>query len=431
MAAGGVQAVFEEAHADALLLYDSCHSAHPAINSSGHGVTEVIAAAGFELQAPTVGRDSFTHALIQALTQACRGTPFSATKLHEMALRWLKCRTRDHLRDQHGDIWTDPSGRPALQRTPTSTPVHCFLTEERPHRGIMLAPLPLRPSETRASIHSTSSSDASTLPLNSQTSSDSHVSSTTDLSDDLMSGTTNILLSVRLENDYFQDDNAGNVWTWREWIRNIPPGARAVKVEAIYQSASTLVLVSMPIAFWDALPDNPAYSFVGFVTSENGASTLQYILQDPVEHTRKMKKLIEEVTKQGLQSGIDLLAAKAKKHSMQKDDNAEAHPLFSRHVKRGGLSGTEPHTKTSTTSYTLAYEQNVKEIDVLRAKLTEGDVRINKISEELLKEVDLLAAELSWRDERIKEHKALLRGRSSKIVYLKDFLRTHGFRGEN
>jgi hypothetical protein len=279
MAAGGIQAVFEEADADALLLYDSCHSAHPAINSSGNGVTEVIAAAGFELQAPTVGRDSFTHALIQALTQACRGPPFSATKLHEMALRWLKCRTREHLRDQHGDIWTDPSGRPALQRTPTSTPVHCFLTEVRPHRGIMLAPLPIKPAVPSGSIHSTSFSNTSTPPSNSQPSSASHASSATDLSEDLMSSTTNILLSIRLENDYFQEDNMENLWTWREWLRNMPPEAKSVKVEAVYRSASTLVLMSVPIAFWDALPNNPAYSFVGFVTSSNKASRLQLVEQ--------------------------------------------------------------------------------------------------------------------------------------------------------
>jgi hypothetical protein len=33
----------------------------------------------------------------------------------------------------------------------------------------------------------------------------------------------------------------------------------------------------MPVAIWDLLPENPAYSFVGFVTSENAASTIYQI----------------------------------------------------------------------------------------------------------------------------------------------------------
>ena len=131
VSAGGIQALFEEADSDALLLYDSCHSAHPAVTFSGHGVTEVIAASGFEAQAPGAGRTSFTHALTRALTESYTGPPFSVAKLHEMVLRSLKSTTRDHLRDERGEIWTDGNGRPVLQRYPTSTPVHCFLTEER------------------------------------------------------------------------------------------------------------------------------------------------------------------------------------------------------------------------------------------------------------------------------------------------------------
>jgi hypothetical protein len=62
---------------------------------------------------------------------------------------------------------------------------------------------------------------------------------------------------------------------WREWIQNIPPEAKGVKVEAIYEGFSTLVLLSLPITIWNLMPDNPAYSFVGFITLTNKVPALE------------------------------------------------------------------------------------------------------------------------------------------------------------
>jgi hypothetical protein len=41
-----------------------------------------------------------------------------------------------------------------------------------------------------------------------------------------------------------------------------------IRIEGRYDSFSTLLL-RMPIAVWNLLPEHQAYSFVGFVTSEN------------------------------------------------------------------------------------------------------------------------------------------------------------------
>jgi len=41
------------------------------------------------------------------------------------------------------------------------------------------------------------------------------------------------------------------------------------KVEAVYKSFSTLVLLSVPVFIWNLLPEDPACSFVGYVTSTN------------------------------------------------------------------------------------------------------------------------------------------------------------------
>jgi len=84
-----------------------------------------------------------------------------------------------------------------------------------------------------------------------------------------------VLLSIQLEKAYFKDEMDENLRIWREWIRNMPPEAKGVKIDAIYDSFSTLVLLSLPIALWDLLPDNSAYSFVGFVTSDNNVSIIQ------------------------------------------------------------------------------------------------------------------------------------------------------------
>ncbi|KAH7399937.1 hypothetical protein BKA64DRAFT_469653 [Cadophora sp. MPI-SDFR-AT-0126] len=60
--ARGIQSKFEEAFADSLLLYDCCNSAASTTSPScrGHkGVTEVMAACGYEAIAAEVGEHSF------------------------------------------------------------------------------------------------------------------------------------------------------------------------------------------------------------------------------------------------------------------------------------------------------------------------------------------------------------------------------------
>jgi hypothetical protein len=337
VAAGGIQALFEEADSDALLLYDCCHSAHPAITVSGHGVTEVIAASGFETQTPMPGRTSFTHALIRALIESCRAPPLSVAKLHEMILRSLKSSTRDYLKNDHGEVWTDPHGRPVLQRQPTSTPIHCFLTEERPHRGILLSPLPVRLHQPAGSIHSTDSYKTSSTHLSDNGSTSvSQVSSATDVFDVNPITSTNVLLSIRLDKDYFREEMEENLLVWREWIRNIPPEAKGVKVEAIYESFSTLVLLSIPVTLWNLLPDNPAYSFIGFITSSNKARAFEQEAEAAAE--RKVTDTGRKDT-QTTRDGYD-------QHCISSKSNDDLLPTIS-HDERDWTSGqpnewTEP-----------------------------------------------------------------------------------------
>ena len=60
----------------------------------------------------------------------------------------------------------------------------------------------------------------------------------------------------------------------RSLARQVPTVGEMVKVEAIFPSYSTLLIISVPLQIWDMLPDHPACSFVGYTSGPNigGAS---------------------------------------------------------------------------------------------------------------------------------------------------------------
>jgi hypothetical protein len=282
---GGVQQLLEEAESDVLLLYDSCHSSHPAVSISGQGVTEVIAACGFETQAPAVGPHSFTNALIRELEEAFTGPPISVAELHGKVIGSLKNWKPSLLRDGDGNIWTDENGQPRYECHKRRTPVHCFLTNEIPHRSIMLAPLRSKLSHAamanmeggHSSISGPTSRATSYVP---NSSGDSPSTAPTTVSEPLVRGQSlRVLLALRIEDDHFLDDanedEGKRIRDWCAWLKNVPDGVKdVISIQGLYKSCSTLVLISIPLILWDFLPANKAYSFVGFVNSPNLAHHL-------------------------------------------------------------------------------------------------------------------------------------------------------------
>jgi len=277
---GGVQQLLEESESDVLLLYDSCHSSHPAVNVSGQGVTEVIAACGFETQAPAVGPHSFTNALVRELEEGFADPPISIAELHGRILGSLKSWKPGLLRNAQGQIWTNENGRPKYECHKRRTPVHCFLTNETPYRSIMLAPLP--PTEPTSLFSGTEQIDQGTSTKSSSETMaysagepDMGIPTASSPSSILLKPPKelHVLLAVRLEDDYFLDgpeeDIHKKLHTWCEWLRNIPEGTKSVSIEGVYKSCSTLVLLKLPVAVWNLLPEDRAYSFVGFVDSDN------------------------------------------------------------------------------------------------------------------------------------------------------------------
>ncbi|PVH77505.1 hypothetical protein DL98DRAFT_423739 [Cadophora sp. DSE1049] len=243
----GIQHALEEAESDVLLLLDCCASGTATGNpDEGHGVTELIAACGFNTVANPVGPDSFTRALITELSLLSRMGPFTVGTLFNRIL----CRAQNWM----------PSGREVQK-----APLHVVLTQAKKlPRGIQLCTRKQKktpkqsPRNTSTSSLESTSSDPSSLQ--SGESSISSVSSELDVY-------PRIAITIRLQETLSQSDFS--VGLFSEWIRMMPVLAKNVKVEAGFASFSTLLLVSIPVAMWCYIPSNPAISVAGIIRSPN------------------------------------------------------------------------------------------------------------------------------------------------------------------
>ncbi|KAF7860858.1 hypothetical protein EAF04_008376 [Stromatinia cepivora] len=122
MPSSGIQTLLEESESDAILFYDTCHSADTAmtLSPSAGSVTELIAACGFQTTAPGVGNNSFTSALIRELSSAAPQEALSVSELYNRVLARLR-NTRN--------------------REKNTTPIHCTLISDGDRTSIMLEPL--------------------------------------------------------------------------------------------------------------------------------------------------------------------------------------------------------------------------------------------------------------------------------------------------
>ncbi|KAE8448946.1 hypothetical protein EG329_008742 [Mollisiaceae sp. DMI_Dod_QoI] len=245
----GIQSKFEEADADVLFLYDCCNSAATASSSSHRGhksVTEVIAACGYETIAPEVGEHSFSNALTETLAAASKGPLISVAELHARVLNRLKCWTPSFLKDETGKFTEDEAGRLKYQLQRRRTPIYGLLCETEPRRSIVFGPLSAPNSHSPVAVQ--------VNPRKRKR------------SENEVLECPQILLAIRL------DKHELDLQAWKECLlRQLPPAAKDIKIEGIYGSFSTLLLLRVPVIVWDLLPPNPAYSFVGFITTHNMA----------------------------------------------------------------------------------------------------------------------------------------------------------------
>ena len=253
----GLQELLENAESDALILLDCCAAAS-SISATGSGVTEVIAACGFETWAPGVGEHSFTRSLIDELRYWSHGLTLSVAMLHNKVLSRIK-------------YWKPRFGMTG-EHEHRKTPIYIVISHEGNQRSIGLIPL------QRNGPPSVGRVDASTQRLHSGSSESSNEAQS--IADDSLLDSSQssidrvwpdrgfdhpkVLISLSLE-----EDQSLYMDTWVDWIRSVPALIRYTKVDGIFKSSSTLLLLSIPVALWDLLPKDPAISFIGFVNSSN------------------------------------------------------------------------------------------------------------------------------------------------------------------
>jgi hypothetical protein len=73
-----------------------------------------------------------------------------------------------------------------------------------------------------------------------------------------------VLISLSLEEEQLLDLDQ-----CRRWLQQFPALAKWAKVQAVFRSNSTLMILSVPVLIWDWIPDDPACSFIGYVHSLN------------------------------------------------------------------------------------------------------------------------------------------------------------------
>lgn len=226
-----------------------------------------MAACPYEAIAAEVGEHSFTSLLIHELAKAAaHGRSISVSALHECILAGLGDYKPRLLEDSEGRLLMDSDRRPIFEPPRRRTPIHYFVSPK--HESIVLAPLrlpaapePAKPQEFRSGVEFATGSN------------------TNDFIKICASQFPQVLLSVRLESVGALDPRE-----WLEWLLKAPLGAQDIKVEGWYGSFSTLVLLNVPMGVWHAMPDNPAVSFIGFITTENLATDIQKDQDTPKAH---------------------------------------------------------------------------------------------------------------------------------------------------
>ncbi|CAN8096523.1 unnamed protein product [Discula destructiva] len=255
-----IQTLLERSVSDVLILLDCCAGAASATFPNGKSTTETISASSWDAIAPDPGRYSFTNALIEVLGE-WRHKTFSAAMLHAEVLARLK------------------HPRPILingkRFEARATPVHFMMTSDHRAPSIeisqIISPDRLPPSPAR-------DPSPPELPMGR-----GGVVVDGECYTEPNEDKPHVMISLALEDDQRLDLSA-----WEQWLSSFPALARYVKVQGVFKSHSTLLLLSMPVTVWDLLPDDPACSFVAFIRSNN-------LIKDPKEVERPFQTRAEVI----------------------------------------------------------------------------------------------------------------------------------------
>ena len=254
---GAIQSFIEESPHDALILLDCCASG-TANTSEGSGVTEIITACAWNQIANGVGEYSLTNVLAVELQLLSLRRSFSVGELYRNV--FLRTQSRQPtMRAEDGRHW---------ERHPA--PIHLVLTQDtlRP-RSIQLSVQPLPPSADvrpiQIEIDGTEPLPPDLVPgsiLNTglaEETSQLNVRSTERF--------PRLAFAVRLGETFQPSDDIKNLFA--SWLRDMPAIAEEVKIEAGFDSFSTLLIVSIPFALSAYIPSHAAVLSLGPILSGN------------------------------------------------------------------------------------------------------------------------------------------------------------------
>ncbi|KAK0102684.1 hypothetical protein ONS95_006286 [Cadophora gregata] len=266
----GIQVLLEQAESDVLILLDCC-AAGTANAGGGSGVTELIAACPYNGIANGVGPYSFTNALVTELLELSRKPSFSVGELYSNILIRAQCHIPDLGRD-----------RPA--------PMHIQLTQQSHFpRSIQVSVRSRMETENNLALPEQQlgapESDLNESSADSSRNEPDTIVKSSALLPTLVpkpvmeSFVPRLLFAVRLEESFQPNELSTEMMT--EWLRMIPLiGIQEVKIEAGFNSFSSVVIISVPIAMNAYIPTNPAVFCLGPITSRNKFAELKQ--QTPV-----------------------------------------------------------------------------------------------------------------------------------------------------
>jgi hypothetical protein len=313
----GIQNVLEESQSDVLLLLDCCH-AGSANTNEGNGVTEVISACPYNSSANGVGPYSFTHALVIELEALASRVEFSTGELYNN----IYCRTQIRLPD-------DGAG---TERHPP--PIHLVLSNDSKfRRSIHLA----RRASPGSSGTPPPTLEANELPLyENNTRNPSKTSSTLDKGEDhedesISSSTCEIqpmkevprlALAIRFNENLRLEELSTDLFI--EWLRTMPVVAQQVRVEAGFDSFSSLLIISIPISLSAYLSYNPAVSCLGPITSSNlVVPVLRRPIETPVAEAYEgyiSPDVVDFSKPPGLKSPREMMTERAAREQIRKEE---------------------------------------------------------------------------------------------------------------
>ncbi|KAK3295519.1 uncharacterized protein B0H64DRAFT_459852 [Chaetomium fimeti] len=244
-----IQTLLERSVSDVMILLDCCAGAASATFPTGKSITETISASSWDAIAPDPGRYSFTNALIEVLEE-WRQRTFSAAMLHAEILARLKHPRPILINGKHFEA--------------RSTPVHFMMTSNHRAPSIELCRLVPRKQMPPSPPNELAYWGQPSHPrmIEGRNPDEPHV-----------------LISLALEDDQRLDLN-----DWETWLGAFPAIAKYVKVQGVFKSHSTMLLLSLPVMVWDFLPDDPACSFVAFIRSNNLLGAQQSTREPQASH---------------------------------------------------------------------------------------------------------------------------------------------------